>query len=317
MKNKILIINTPNLPKKKLLQSLFNKKKFEISFVYNDEKKIFENLGNSVALINLPRFLFSDKILDIGKNLKWIHIGGAGCEHFLTQKLIRSDITLTNGKIIQGPEVSDHAIALLLAITRNLNFHIKKEQINSRPIELYKKRVGVIGGGGIGMLICEKLRSFGCVVKVFNDHLIPLNSFIDEFELINFKKIKLRDLDVVICALPLTINTKKRFNASFFSKMKKNSIFINISRGKVVNTEDLVRFVKEKKFLGVGLDVSDPEPLPKNHYLMNAPNVIITPHVAGLSEKNRDRSYELLTENIQRFTSNHELINIVNKKMGY
>tara|TARA_X000000950_G_C13577777_1_gene522208 strand:+ start:363 stop:602 length:240 start_codon:yes stop_codon:yes gene_type:complete len=79
MKNKILIINTPNLPKKKLLQSLFNKKKFEISFVYNDEKKIFENLGNSVALINLPRFLFSDKILDIGKNLKWIHIGGAGC----------------------------------------------------------------------------------------------------------------------------------------------------------------------------------------------------------------------------------------------
>ena len=317
MKKKILIINTPNLPIKEIRASISHAKDYQICLVENQKKKIFDNLSDSVALINLPRFLFSDKILDEGKKLKWIHIGGAGCEEFLTQKLIKSDITLTNGKIIQGPEVSDHAVALLLALTRNLKYHIRDENCNLRPIELYKKKVGIFGGGGIGMLICEKLSAFGCVIKVFNDKLIPLTSFVDEFELLDFKKIKLQDLDIIICALPLTQNTKKKFDSSFFRKMRKNSIFINISRGKTVQTEALVKFLKEKKFFGVALDVSDPEPLPETHFLRNSPNVILTPHIAGLSEKNRDRSYELLKENIKRFIQNCELMNTVDKKLGY
>ena len=76
--------------------------------------------------------------------------------------------------------------------------------------------------------------------------------------------------------------------------MKKNSIFINISRGKLVDTNDLIKFIKKDKLLGVGLDVTDPEPLKKNHFLNKARKVILTPHMAGPSDHNRERSFDLI-----------------------
>ena len=99
--------------------------------------------------------------------------------------------------------------------------------------------------------------------------------------------------------------------------MKQDSIFINVSRGKIVNTSDLIKNNLYKKFRGIGLDVTDPEPLRKSHKLNKAQNIFITPHVAGPSDQNRERGYELIKLNILRYLSNKELLNVVNKNKEY
>ena len=113
---------------------------------------------------------------------------------------------------------------------------------------------------------------------------------------------------------PRVLITNKTIDISTAEKI--HSLFCEVIIAPAFNA-DALSLLKEKKFFAVGLDVSDPEPLPESHFLRNSPNVILTPHIAGLSEKNRDRSYELLKENIKRFTQNCELMNTVDKKLGY
>ena len=121
-------------------------------------------------------------------------------------------------------------------------------------------------------------------------------------------------MDIIICAMPNTFRTKNFFNKNFFTKIKKGSYFINISRGDLVNTNDLTEYIKNETIIGAGLDVTTPEPLNKNHPLKKFENVIITPHIAGQSDNNRERSFELLCENIRRYLYSEKLLNIVSKK---
>ena len=127
----------------------------------------------------------------------------------------------------------------------------------------------------------------------------------------------LPDMDIVCFSAPHTPMTHKMINLSLIKKFKLNSYFINVSRGGCVDLDALVYGLEEKILAGVGIDVTDPEPLPKTHKLFSFNDVIITDHIAGLSEFNRSRSMELIKENIMRFTQGKTLINIVNKKSGY
>jgi phosphoglycerate dehydrogenase-like enzyme len=106
-------------------------------------------------------------------------------------------------------------------------------------------------------------------------------------------------------------------NRNFFNKLKKDSIIINVSRGKIINFNDLLENKMYAKFKGIGLDVTDPEPLPINNILRKKNNVIITNHTAGLSEFNRYRSVELVFNNIKRYFAKRPLMNVVDKKKGY
>ena len=320
MKKKILIITSRGLLKKSLLDF---KKKYNnytnIVFCNDILTEIEKHILDCNALINCPRNLFTKNLLSksLG-SLEWVHIGGAGCEEYLFPEFTGSKIILTNGKIIQGPEVSDHAIALLLSISRNLNYVFKNKITNMpRPIELRKKTALIVGMGGIGSLVAEKLSSFGMNIVGVDQNLVPLNSYVDEFIYSkNISKV-INNADVVICALPYTLKNHHFFSSRLFNKMKKNVIFINISRGKVVDTSALIKFVRKDKFYGVGLDVTDPEPLSRDHSLRKNIKIIITPHIAGPSDYNRERSLEVLKTNLENFILKLPLINIVDKKLGF
>ena len=317
---KILIVTSKGLKQSSLLDI---KKQYyksaKIIFCNDTLNEIEKKIIDCNAIINCPRNLFSKNLLKVSSDsMEWVHIGGAGCEEYLFPEFVKSKITLTNGKIIQGPEVSDHAIALLLSISRNLNYVIRNKVLEMpRPIELRKKTVLVAGMGGIGNLIAEKLSSFGMEIIGMDQKLIPLNSFVDEF--IYSKNIGevVNRADVIISALPYTESNHHFFSTRIFNKMKKNIIFINVSRGKVVDTKALIKFVKKNKFYGIGLDVTDPEPLPQNHILRKNIKIIITPHIAGPSDYNRERTLTVLKTNLENFILNLPLINVVDKKVGY
>jgi phosphoglycerate dehydrogenase-like enzyme len=228
-------------------------------------------------------------------------------------------VTLTNGKIIQGPEVADHAFALLLALTRNLPlFSSENSTSNStRPIELNGRTAVVIGCGGVGMLVAERARAFGMrVIGVTNDY-INIVSFIDKFVLFENLSSALEVADIVFMTAPSTDFTYQCLNERTFQSFKQGSILVNVARGINVDTEDLIQALTSGILIGAGLDVTDPEPLPPDHPLRSFSNVIITPHTAGLSDKNRSRSHALIRDNISRYIQNKPLINQVDKYHRY
>ena len=102
-----------------------------------------------------------------------------------------------------------------------------------------------------------------------------------------------------------------------FRAMKPSAYFINVSRGATTDTDALTSALQDGEILGAGLDVTEPEPLPPDHPLRHMDNVVVSPHIAGLSEANRQRSFDLIEANVVRYLQGRPLFNIVDKKRGY
>ena len=288
--------------------------------VDDNREAILGHINGAHAIIGCPRVIFDDEIIETaGDNLRWVHSPGAGVEHFLTEKFIKSDIIFTNGKTIQGPECADHALALLLSLTRNITRTLKADSSSHfpRPVELLGKKAVVVGVGGIGMCIAERLNAFGVNVTGVDDDYVPMLSCLKNTEMMNKLPEVVSNADIICMSAPHTFKTNKIINKELLKNFKKGSYFINVSRGATVDTEALIFALEANILAGVGIDVTDPEPLPKDHKLRAYENVIITSHIAGLSDFNRDRSVSLVGENIARFVRGENLINIVNKVSGY
>jgi phosphoglycerate dehydrogenase-like enzyme len=294
----------------------------QVRFVVADDNgpSIHAGLEGLNALIGCPRPLFTVRLLEVTrKSLHWVHSSGAGIEEFLFPEFVQSPVVFTNGKIIQGPEVSDHAVALLLVLARSLHYLLrgKGPKPMPRPLELREKTALVFGAGGIGVLLAEKLKALGMRVIAVDDDYLPMVSFIDEFYLTEKLIEHLPRAFAVLCCCPNTERSKFVFNEHTFRAMGKDAFFINVSRGQLVQTDALVKVLEEGHLKGVGLDVTDPEPLHESHPLRAIDRVVITPHMAGPSDQNRRRSFELIKDNIARFLEGRPLINVVDKSRGY
>jgi phosphoglycerate dehydrogenase-like enzyme len=272
------------------------------------------------AIINCPRHLFSAKVLSAaGNGLEWLHLGGAGVDEYIIPELVNSGIVFTNGRIIQGPEVSDHAMGLLLCLTRNIHLVLRDVPVRSmpRPVELRGKTAVIIGVGGIGLPLAEKARAFGMRVLGVDEDYVPMVSTIERCYTDDELLEVLPQADVVFMAAPRTENSYQMMNDEAFGVMKSNAIYINVSRGATTDTDALQRALETGKIAAAALDVTDPEPLPEEHPLRAMENVIISPHIAGPSDFNRQRSLELIKINIARFLDQKPLINVVDKNRGY
>ena len=311
MKKKIYLLGFSSI------QIKIIKKKFKnILFIFN-KKNIFKYIYDCDAIISVTRkevdnYLFK---LDFKKkhNIKWIHLPGAGIDKYSFLKNANK-IIFTNGKIIQGVEVSDHAMALLLAITRNINFINKfgKNKIfDYRPIELRGKKALIYGYGGVGRCLAERAFGFGIKIKAVNNIYSPYSNFIEKYYLSDDLNEAVKDTDILFITSPLKKDTEKVIGENIIKKLNKNAIIINVSRGGVLCTKSLIKYIQNKHLMGAGLDVTDPEPIKKNHALNKLKNVIITPHIAGISDNLSERIFKLIINNLRRFSNDRELINRV------
>jgi phosphoglycerate dehydrogenase-like enzyme len=293
----------------------------EIDFISTDNIDVKSIQAD--GLIGLSRLafdqVFTEKFLSENNTIRWAHAPGAGIDKYLFPSLPSSNIVLTNGKIIQGPEVSEHAIALLLALTRRIGFvtkGIQRERI-PYPIELRFKTALVIGLGGIGLLVAERLSAFGMTVDAVTETNMPLVSSLRKIYYADQLLEALSLADVVIMAAPLTSRSRNMLSYDQFLAMKRDAYLINVSRGGNIDLNALMEMLDAGKFSGVGLDVTNPEPLPQDHSIHSIDRVIITPHLAGCSDQFHERNFELIKTNIRRFSAKLPLINIVDKLNGY
>ena len=269
----------------------------------------------------------SPELVQAGKKLRWVQTLSAGVEQVLhksgSDALANSDIVLTNNQIVQGPEIADHAMALLLAHTRFLPTYLKRqadENWQGRPytlVELNGKNALVIGMGGIGMQIAIRAWAHGMKVVGVDPEDIPYAPYVEKVVKPDMLDSVIGDADVLFMAAPHTPASHRMIGPDQFERMKHGSYFIAVSRGGTYDLDSLVKALDAQRLAGAGVDVTDPEPLPKGHALWSMDNVIITPHIAGRSDMDRGRMLGIVKSNIKRFAEGQRLYNIVDKRKGY
>jgi phosphoglycerate dehydrogenase-like enzyme len=262
------------------------------------------------------------------KKLQWVQTMSAGVERLLfpasgEADLRISNITLTNNKIVQGPEIADHALAMLLMVSRGLyKFYANDKQevwdpTNYKGIELSGKTAVVIGVGGVGSQIALRATAFGMTIIGVDPEDKPFLPFVKRMVKPDQLDEVLPLADVVFVSAPDTPKSHKMMGARQFDLLKKNSYFIAVSRGGVYEMGGLVKALDERRIAGAGVDVTDPEPLPKGHALWKFDNVVVTPHIAGRSDQDAGRMVNTIKLNIERFVDGKPLINVVDKQKGY
>jgi len=283
---------------------------------------VMQEIGDADAFIGS----ITPEQVRAGKKLKWVAIMSAGVETVLFMSggndlRDRDDITLTNNRVVQGPEIADHALAMLLYLTRRLYdpaWTSAQRPAGTFPgIELKGKTALIIGVGGIGTQIAFRCWAFGMDVIGVDPKDLPFMPIIKRI----VKPDQLNEVvplaDVVFISTPHTEKGHKMMGPTQFELMKKNSYFIAVSRGGIYDMPALVKGLDSKKLAGAGVDVTDPEPLPADHALRKFQNVVVTPHIAGRSDQDRVRMVGTIRDNIIRFCDGKPLINVVDKKLGY
>jgi phosphoglycerate dehydrogenase-like enzyme len=266
---------------------------------------------------------FSREDLPLAKQLKWIQWTAAGVENILWPELVNSPVVLTNMQRIFAPPISETVIGLLLSLTRGLNRYALEGQqhrwnIVPGPVEISGMTMGIVGLGGNGAdTACRAYHGFNMRILAVDPKPLPKPDFVAELHSLDALPAMVPRCDVIVSAAPLTPVSEKMFNLAFFQSMKHDSYFINISRGKLVDTPALVRALNEGWIAGAGLDVTEPEPLPPDHPLWTAGNVLITCHSSGHAPKTSTRQNDLFAENVRRYMEGLPLLNVVDKIRGY
>ncbi len=281
------------------------------------------NLVNAVADADAFLGEITPELFRAAKKLQWVHIFSAGVERSRFDEFIHSNVTLTNGKIIQGPEIADHAFALLLSLTRDIKRAVAergKEEWQKgewRAVELRGKTAVIIGVGGIGSQIATRAAAFGMTVIGVDPKDVPFHPAISQVVPPDRLDSVLPKADVLFISAPHTPQSEKMMGARQFELLKKGAWFVAVSRGKLYDMNALVRALDSKHLSGAGVDVTDPEPLPKGHPLWKFDNAIITPHIATVSDAVGARYHDLVVDNVVRFSKGEPLRNVVDKVKGY
>ncbi len=296
----------------------------EHMIVYTQERDLAlsEAKDTDIALLGA----FAREILETAANLKWAHIPWAGVDS-LIEVIRKTPATVTCGKGVFDAPMADHVFALLLTLTRQINTFLRyqiagiwrREPINSSLTDLWGKTMGIVGLGNIGREVARRASAFGMRVLAVKRRPSAISEEPVDGLFLGYEGLRLMlpECDVVVITAALTPQTRFMIGRNELASMKKGAILINVARGSLVDEQALVEALTSGHLAGAGLDVFENEPLPPNSPLWHMPNVIITPHVGGLSERTRQRVFERFLENLRRFLAGEPLIGVVDKEAGY
>lgn len=265
---------------------------------------------------------FSPELLAKSNTLKLVHVGSTGVDRYMIPEFQQSNIILVNSRGVHGTTVADHAMAMLLALSRG--FHDAWEHRRQKKwdphaqsiVNLPGKTAGLLGLGAIGIEVARRCKAFSMRVIGIRRNPQPTESVDLVLPPSGLDQV-LTESDFVVCSLPLTRETRHLITLREFSLMKPTAFFINVGRGAVVKEADLITALSQGLIKGVGLDVFEQEPLPEDSPLWEMPNVIITPHSAGFDEEHAKKTFAIFVQNLVRFQQGLPLINQVDKELGY
>ncbi|KAF2662840.1 hypothetical protein K491DRAFT_584413 [Lophiostoma macrostomum CBS 122681] len=284
-------------------------------------------------------------------NLELIQFFSAGTNHIAEHPIYTdSEIPLTTASGVHGPQIAEWVIMLNLVHSHNYiqlyEQQKKKEWVQSKGAQVRDgvgRRVGVLGYGSIGRQVARLAQALGSDVIAYtasprktpesrrdNGFIVPGTgdpegsipsawySGLDKKSLHEFLR---QEIDLLVLSVPLTKDTQHFLSTDEFELLHKsnpNGTYVaNISRGGIIDQPALIKALESKQISGAALDVADPEPLPSDDPLWDAPNVLITPHISGMSTVYAERAFGVLRENLRRRRDGKNFVNQVDRKRGY
>ena len=259
------------------------------------------------------------------RKLRWIQANAASpSPSFWYEDLLKSDVTVTNFRGIYNEHVAAHALAFVLALSRNLPEYARWQQKKEwGPVRastyLPEATVLIVGLGGIGAETARLCAAFGMTVTGIDPRVKSPPPFVTAVHPPEALDGLLPQADFLILITPETPETIRMIDAKRLNLMKPSSFLVNVGRGKCVVQEDLVEALMTKKIAGAALDVFEEEPLPSDNPLWSMANVLITPHMAAKPESYHvpERRTRIFVENCERFELGKPLINVVDKTQRF
>lgn len=283
----------------------------QVELIVNNEvpisrEKFLESVKDCDGLFCTLSDKVDKELLDSAKNLKAIATCSVGYDHVDMKECLSRNISVGYTPGVLTDATAELTIGLLLNTSRK----ISESMIAAKTGEwkdwkmlwmcgqgLSGSKVGILGLGRIGLAIAKRLENFDTEKIMYHNRNINTEANERGFEYVSLERL-LSESDFLICTCALTSETKNFFDIEKFKQMKKNAIFINISRGTVVNQDDLVKALKENLISGAGLDVTTPEPLPIEHELFKLANCCITPHIGSAELSTRNKMAMISAKNL-------------------
>ena len=250
-------------------------------------------------------------------HLQWLHTMSAGTDHPVFAALRGRGVTVTNSAGAAAPSIAQTVLTYLLALSRDLPRSLRDQaQRRWEPgpsVDLHGMRLGIVGLGAIGRETARLAQAFG--MEVTGLRRAPTGDEPCETWMNDRFHDLLRWADAIAVTAPLTDETRGWFDADAFAAMRRGAWFVNVGRGEIVDEPALVQALLDEQLGGAGLDVFATEPLPADSALWRFPNVIITPHSSGSTDRTHRRSVDLFVDNFRRFTTGEPLVGVTSDEL--
>ncbi|MCQ2509639.1 MAG: D-2-hydroxyacid dehydrogenase [Lachnospiraceae bacterium] len=264
------------------------------------------------------------KLVNGCKNLKLLQLNSAGANNYTGDGILPEGALLANATGAYGLAISEHMIGALLCIMKKLDrYKMNQTEKNwhdeGSVTSIYGAKTLIVGYGNIGSEFAKRMHAMGSTVSAIRRNKSEKPDFLDSLYQMDHLYESLEEADIVAACLPDTPETRKLFNEEAFSHMKKGAYFLNVGRGNSVDSDALYEALCSGKLAGASVDVTDPEPLPADHKLWDAPNILITPHISGgyHLKQTHDTIIRIACDNIRHYQNGEPFENIVDMKTGY
>ena len=273
-------------------------------------------------------FYFPRAHFAAAQRLRWIHSASAGIEANLFPELVASEVILTNSAGLHAVSIPEHVLAQMLVLARNFHEALRLQaraewnrfgviSFGATVCELHGANLTILGAGAIGSNLAQRAAALGMHVRVMRrdpsrqvpgaEAVLPPAAL---HELLAWA-------DWVVCALPLTAETRGIIGAAALKTMRSSAFLINVGRGEHVDEAALVEALRTGSIAGAALDVFNQEPLPSDHPFWSLPNLVLTPHVSGYTPQYFQKMLALFEDNLDRFVHGQPMRNVVDKRLGY
>ncbi|MCM3567588.1 D-glycerate dehydrogenase [Neobacillus mesonae] len=282
---------------------------------------LLEEAKKADALLTMLPDVVDENVFSVGEKLKIVANMAVGYDNVDIEAATRYGIAVCNTPDVLTDATADLTFALLMASARRLEEaarFIKEDRWkNWNPYllighDIHHKTIGILGMGKIGEAVAKRAAGFDMNILYHNRSRKPETEQQLGAKYVSFEEL-IEQSDFVVCLTPLTEETRNMITLSVFKKMKQSAIFVNASRGPVVNEQDLVEALKTGEIAGAGLDVFEKEPIRHNHPLLKLDNVVALPHIGSSTIETRTAMMKVCVDNIEAVLTGKPPITLVNK----
>jgi D-3-phosphoglycerate dehydrogenase/(S)-sulfolactate dehydrogenase len=265
--------------------------------LWNRKEDLRTKLANAEALVVRNRTQVTRELIEVAPKLKVIARAGVGLDNIDIQAADDNGVVVAAALGINAVAVAEHTLGLAISLARSIVDRDKStragEWNRTAGTEISNKTWGLLGFGATGRAVAKLLQGFGCEVLAYD----PFVKSAEGVKLTNLDEVITKS-DVISIHLPATKETTGMINHSLITKMKKSTLLVNVGRGEVINETDLESALRDKLIAGAALDVRVSEP-PKDNLFKDLSNVILTPHIAGITKESQAAINRVLVSEIE------------------